>query len=189
MQNIEPYDRWRKLYKAEEDSRSPFFRRTYHDTLCTQTIYNYYIHPQWDGFGSETLYTKLLYVDYSRQFAVLELMGEWNDCLYNDIMFLKRDVIEPLLDEGINHFVLIGENILAFHASDDAYYEEWFDDVEDGWIIGLGFRDHVLREFETQNIDYYIAFGEPFTNYPWRKYNPVKLFGLLDELLQKRLMP
>ncbi|GEM_PF-6994448 len=27
-------------------------------------------------------------------------MGEWNDCLYNDIMHLKRNVIESLEDQG-----------------------------------------------------------------------------------------
>lgn len=189
MQNIEPFERWRKLYKSEEDSRSPFFGRQYNDTLCTNTIYNYYIHPQWDAFGSDTLYTKLLFADYKAGFAVLEFLGEWNDCLYNDIMFLKRDVIEPLMNEGIRHFVLIGENVLAFHASDDAYYEEWFDDVEDGWIVGIGFRDHVLAEFEMQRIDYYIALGEPFTNLPWRRFTPQKLFALVNDLVMKRLMP
>ena len=57
----------------------------------------------------------------------MEFIGEWNDYLFNDIMLLK--VIDPLRDGGVSKFVLIGENVPNFHYSDDAYYEEWFDDV------------------------------------------------------------
>ena len=47
---------------------------------------------------------------------------------------------------GINKYILIGENILNFHYSDDSYYEEWFDDNGDnGWIVLLNFREHVLK--------------------------------------------
>ncbi len=60
---------------------------------------------------------------------MLEFIGEWNDCLFNDIMLLKREVIDPLTAAGVSKFVLIGENVLNFHHSDDAYYEEWFDEV------------------------------------------------------------
>jgi hypothetical protein len=57
------------------------------------------------------------------------MLGEWNDCLQNDVMFLKREVIDPMLQEGINRFVLVCENVLNFHGSDDSYYEEWFEDI------------------------------------------------------------
>jgi hypothetical protein len=43
------------------------------------------------------------------------MMGEWNDCINNDIMFLKRDVIEPMLENGSVKFILVGENVLNFH--------------------------------------------------------------------------
>ncbi len=56
---------------------------------CTQTIYNYYIHPQWDDFGSRTLYLKVLLADYDEQYVIIELFGEWNDAIENDIMNLK----------------------------------------------------------------------------------------------------
>ena len=51
-----------------------------------------------------------------------------------------------LMSEGIERFILIGENVLNFHASDDCYYEEWFDEVTDadGWIALLNFRQHVV---------------------------------------------
>ena len=48
MQDIEPYYNWRHLYVAEEDESSPFFGRTYSEFEYSMTLYNYYIHPQWD---------------------------------------------------------------------------------------------------------------------------------------------
>ena len=139
MHDIEPYYHWRHLYTAEADPRSIFYGRTYSEFEFSQTVYNYYIHPQWDNINSTTLFIKLLFTDYDDGYCIIELFGEWNDCLYNDIMFLKRDIIEILMQEGINKFILIGENVLNFHYSDDCYYEEWFEDVEDGWIAALIF--------------------------------------------------
>ena len=55
MQDIEPYYNWRHLYTAEEDPQSPFYGRIYSEFEFTHTVYNYYIHPQWDEFGSRTL--------------------------------------------------------------------------------------------------------------------------------------
>ena len=64
MHDIEPFYNWRHIYVAEEDSLSPFFGRTYSEFEFSQTVYNYYIHPQWDDFGSRTLYLKILFVDH-----------------------------------------------------------------------------------------------------------------------------
>ena len=47
---------------------------------------------QWDDFGSSTLYIKILFADYDGGFAIIELIGEWNDAINNDIMLLKRDM-------------------------------------------------------------------------------------------------
>lgn len=172
---------------AEQDELSPFYGREYSEFEYSNTIYNYYIHPQWDDFGSNTLYLKILFADYDRQFAVIELIGEWNDCINNDIMTLKRDLIDEMIGKGINKFILIGENVLNFHASDDCYYQEWFDDVEDGWIVALNFRDHVMSEFSRSNIDYYILFGGELNDFPWRTYNPVQLMTHLENVMSKRL--
>ncbi|HNL37891.1 MAG TPA: hypothetical protein PKH43_02120, partial [Saprospiraceae bacterium] len=92
MHNIEPFFRWRDFYTAEEDERSPFFGRTYSEFEFSHRLYNYYLHPQWDEFGSSTLYGKILYADYDEQYALIELIGEWNDTLHDDIMYLKRNV-------------------------------------------------------------------------------------------------
>ena len=187
MQDIEPYYRWRDLYIADEDELSPFYGREYSEFEYINTIYNYVIHPQWDEFGSSTLYLKILFADYDRKFAIIEFIGEWNDCINNDIMTLKRDIIDEMLIKGINKFVLIGENVLNFHASDDCYYQEWFDDVEDGWIVALNFRDHVLSEFSRNNIDYYMLFGGELNNFPWRTYNPVQIMQIIEQVMSKRL--
>lgn len=131
MHDIEPYYNWRHLYTAEEDSKSPFFGKTYSEFEFTQTVYNFYIHPQWDYVGSQTLYLKVLFADYEIGFAIIELIGEWNDAIENDIMTLKRELIDKMLFQGISKFIMIGENVLNFHSSDECYYEEWYEDVQE----------------------------------------------------------
>ncbi len=126
MHEIEPFYNWRQFYIAEEDEKSPFFGREYSEFEYTNQLYNFLIHPQWDEFGSLTLFMKIIFVDYDLKFCAMELLGEWNDALNNDIMILKRDIVEELQLHGIHKFVLIGENVLNFHYSDDSYYEEWF---------------------------------------------------------------
>lgn len=187
MQEIEPHYQWRHLYTAEEDACSPFYGRVYSEFEYSNTIYNYYIHPQWDGIGSSTLFVKLLYVNYEEHYAIIEMIGEWNDCLHNDIMFLKRNLAEVLLEEGINKFILIGENVFNFHYSDDSYYEEWFDEAEDGWIALINLRDHVLQEFKKARLDYYFIFGGKFSDFNWKKYAPAQLYEKIDGMVMKRL--
>ena len=187
MHDLEPFYNWRHLYIASEDERSPFYERNYNEFEFTHQIYNYLIHPQWDHFGSDTLYCKILFVNYEEHFCVIEMLGEWNDTLYNDIMFFKRNVIEPLEGEEINKFILIGENVLLFHSSDDAYYEEWFDDIEDGWIAFINFRDQVIQDFKDARLDYYIAMGDPFREVTWRRYTPAHLYNRINEWFSKRL--
>jgi hypothetical protein len=187
VQDIEPYYRWRDLYIASDDELSPFYGTVYSEFEYSNTVYNYYIHPQWDDFGSNTLYVKILYADYDRSFAVLEFIGEWNDALYNDIMFLKREVIEPLMRNGITKFILIGENVLNFHGSDDCYYEEWFQDVEDGWIAALNFRPHVMKEMEKYNVDSYLLTGGELDELNWRLFNPLELLLQIEKIVSRRL--
>jgi hypothetical protein len=188
MHEIEPYYRWRDDYIASEDRLSPFYETEYNEFEFDKKIYNYYIHPQWDTFGSQTLYLKVLFADYERGYCVIELIGEWNDAIYNDIMLLKREIIDLMIGEGINKFILIGENVLNFHSSDDCYYEEWFQEVEDGWIAGVNFREHVTEEFRRSNIDYYVNFGGQLDDLHWRNLKPVQLFKKVEEQLMKRLM-
>jgi hypothetical protein len=189
MQNIEPFARWEKLYKSSEDSKSLFFREVHDEFLCRNTIYNHYIHPKWDEFGSKTLYLKLLFVSYEQEFAIIELMGEWNDCLYNDIMHLKRTVVENLVENGIQKFILIGENVLNFHYSDDAYYEDWSNDIDDGWIMAINFRQHIIEEFDKINLNYYLLYGGKLNSVKWRTLSPIQLYNALNLYANTALNP
>ncbi|GAB4335890.1 MAG: hypothetical protein OHK0038_13820 [Flammeovirgaceae bacterium] len=186
MHDIEPFHRWEKYYIAAEDENSPFYGRKYTSEYLLN-IYGYYIHPLWDDFGSETLYIKLLFVSYNMQFCVIEVFGEWNDTLYNDIMHLKRNVIDQLSRKGIKYFILIGENVLNFHGSDDSYYEEWFEEVEDGWIVALNFRDFVLDEMSRYNLDWYVNFGGSLNIFNWRTLTPQILFEKVNAQIVRRL--
>jgi len=188
MHDLEPYYNWRDHYIASKDKRSPFYRRQYNEFEFTDQIYNYLIHPQWDNFGSSTLFLKILYTDYDEGYTIIELIGEWNDAIHNDIMMLKRDIIEHLIGEGIDKFILIGENVLNFHYSDDCYYEEWFDEVEDGYIALINFREHVLQEFREINLDHYFVLGGELEEISWRTYNPSQLYLKIDNYVQKRLL-
>jgi hypothetical protein len=126
-------------------------------------------------------------VNYEKQYCIIEMLGEWNDLLYNDIMFLYRDVIETLLENNIKYFMLIGENILNFHGDTNDYYEEWFSNIDDGWIVGINFRDFVIKEFEDCNIDYFIAFSGKFNEFAWRKLMPDQMFDKINSIITKRL--
>ncbi|AWW00100.1 hypothetical protein [Arcticibacterium luteifluviistationis] len=186
MHDIEPYHNWQKYYQADKDMRSPFFGREY-SIYYENDVYGYYIDPHWDDIGSETLYIKLLYTDYTNNVAVLELFGEWNDTLHNDVMHLKRNVIDRLLKNGIDKFILIAENLFQFHGGDQDYYEEWFDDVEDGWISIINAPEFILSEMQKYRLDYYMNFGGTLQFENWRTLKPQRLFDLVDALMQRRL--
>ena len=171
---------------AEEDPQSSFFGRTYGEFEFSQTVYNYYIHPQWDDFGSKTLYLKIIYVDYELHFTVIELIGEWNDAIENDIMELKREILDILYNQGIYKYILIAENVLNFHSSDKEYYQEWYEEVTeaDGWIVALNMPEATQQDFRKKKLQYYIELMElP----EWRVFKPYHLFKKIDEILQKRL--
>jgi hypothetical protein len=188
MHEIEPFYNWENHYVSAGDEKSPFFGRDYNFNQYTNDVYGYYIHPLWDDIGSETLYLKILYTDYQQRFTVIEMFGEWNDTLHNDIMHFKRNVLDYQLREGINQFILIGENLLNFHGSrDDEYYEEWFEEVENGWIAAVNFRDFVEREWKKYNLDFYINFGGTLEIDNWRTMTPTQFYNFVKEQIVRRL--
>ncbi len=186
MQHIEPYYNWRHLYSAEDDNRSPFYRRTYSEFEYSQTLYNYYIHPQWDEFGSRTLYLKLLYVDYDLHFCIIELLGEWNDAIENDIMTLRREITDELYAHGITKFIMVAENVLNFHSSDDSYYEEWHEQLEDerGWVTILNMPQQSKYDFTRARLTNYVELLEMEQ---WRTLKPEIIFQAIDSEMGKRL--
>jgi hypothetical protein len=179
VHEIEPYFNWRHLYTAEEDEQSPFFGKEYSEFEFSNTVYNYYIHPQWDEFGSRTLYLKILFTDYEYNFAIIEMIGEWNDAVENDIMQLKRTVLDPMIEKGIYKFILITENVLNFHSGDIDYYEEWYDDIKDegGWIVAVNMPAQTRYDFVRSHIDRYVHLIE---NNNWRTYKPNDFFQMVD---------
>ena len=186
MHNIEPFYNWRHIYVSEEDKRSPFYGRVYSEFEFSQTVYNYYIHPQWDEFGSKTLYVKVIDVDYELGFAIIEMIGEWNDAIENDIMELKREVIDLFIGEKISKFILITENILNFHSGDRDYYQEWFEEVtdSDGWIVALNMPEATQYDFKKKKLNYYIELLEMPE---WRTYKQYHLFIKINSMFTNRL--
>lgn len=189
MHTLEPFYNWRHRYMAEDDERSSFFGSEHSEFEFTHAVYDHAIHPQWDEFGSETLYLKVLYMDYEEGSVIIEFIGEWNDLLGNDIMFLKRDIIEPMMTHGISKFILIGENVLNFHAGDEEYYSEWFDEANesDGWIALLNFREHVRDDLKAANIDQYFLLGGQLDQMDWRTFEPEDLLARVQNAVQRRL--
>lgn len=186
MHEIEPFYNWRHIYTSEQDERSPFFGRVYSEFTFSQTVYNYYIHPQWDDFGSRTMYLKTLMADYDEKYAIIELIGEWNDAIENDIMELKREVIDVFFYEGITKFIFIAENVLNFHSGDKDYYQEWFEEVtdEEGWVVILNMPEQTQYDFRRARLNRYIDLMD-LDN--WRTYKPFHLFKKIDEQMRKRL--
>lgn len=185
MHDIEPHFKWKNEYEVTHDENLPFYGKVHSEFHFTNKVYNYYIHPQWDEFGSETLYLKVLFADYEQGFGIIELIGEWNDAIHNDIMFLKREVIDPMVDAGVHKFILICENVLNFHGSDDAYYEEWQEDISDelGWICLLNTLEHVEEEMKEHQLHYFMNIGGPFSQVNWRVLKPKILFELIQRVL------
>ncbi len=187
MHSIEPFFQWNELYNSSEDNLSIFWGRTYNEFQYTNKVYNYYIHPHWDDIGSETLYLKVLYADYDECFMIIELIGEWNDCINNDIMFLKRDIIDHFISNGIIKFILLCEHVFNFHGSDDCYYEEWLDDIieDGGYIAMINPLPHVLEEMKRVQLGYYISFHKKLNDLNWRKMSPISLYEYVQSVLAR----
>ncbi|MBK7433938.1 MAG: hypothetical protein IPI66_08570 [Chitinophagaceae bacterium] len=186
MQDIEPFYNWRHLYAAEEDEQSPFYGRTYSEFEFSQTVYNYYIHPQWDDFGSRTLYMKILFIDYEQSYAIIELLGEWNDAIENDIMTLRRDVTDILYAKGVTQFILVAENVLNFHSSNDDYYQEWQEQLsdDDGWVAIIGMPEQSQYDFKRARLTRYAA----LVDLPqWRTLKPEMIYQEIGRLFSRRL--
>ena len=93
-------------------------------------------------------------------------------------MFLKRELIDHLIDQGIYRYILINDNVLNFHGSDNCYYEEWYEDIrdDDGWICILNTLKHVDEEMSETQLGYYINFGEYYNDINWRTMTAKTLY-------------
>jgi MFS superfamily sulfate permease-like transporter len=124
--------------------------------------------------------------DYEEHYLVMELIGEWNDAIENDIMELKREVIDKFFAEGITRYILIAENVLNFHSDGRDYYEEWFEEVtdENGWVVILNMPEQTQHDFRKARLNRYLELME-MTN--WRTYKPFHLFKKIDGDIMQRL--
>lgn len=103
------------------------------------------------------------------------MIGEWNDAIENDIMELKREVLEKFMYEGIYKFILVGENVLNFHSDGKDYYEELFEEVtdENGWVVCLNMPEQTQYDFKHAHLNRYI---ELIHLDNWRTYKPFHLY-------------
>jgi hypothetical protein len=184
VHDIEPHYKWRNKYVAAEDKDSPFYGKQYSEFYFTHRIYNYVIHPQWDDFGAHTLFIKILFVDYLEGYAIMELIGEWNDCLHNDIMFLKNNIIDHLAEHKINKYIIISEQVLNFHAGEDDYYQEWQEELleSEGWACLINALPHVEQEFKDYRLHQIINLDEGLSDLNWRILQPEELFALIESI-------
>lgn len=189
MHQILPYAGWRNAYRAEADPQSPFYGGLFGAPRNGEfhRMFDFVIHPEWEFIGCETLYIKHLYANYEEGLAIIEVMGEWNDALNNDIMHFKRNVVDPMLQEGIQKFLIIGDNLLNYHADANDYYAEWSEEVEEGWIVGLNFRPQVVQDLQTYGLSSYWWTGERFEYGAWRASEPLKLGQMVDEQVNRHL--
>jgi hypothetical protein len=88
---------------------------------------------------------------------------------------------------GIDKYILIGENILNFHADITDYYEEWLEEVPDGWMAFLNLRPHVLDELSSYGLDQFFVLGGQLDAFNWRTKKPELLYKKLEEIVSRRL--
>ena len=88
-------------------------------------------------------------------------------------------------DQGIHKFILVCENVLNFHGSDDCYYEEWGQECreEQGWICLLNTLEHVEEEMKQMQLQYHVNFGEYYNNVNWRPHQPQNLYSAIQALV------
>ncbi|MEC8738960.1 MAG: hypothetical protein VXX63_03700 [Bacteroidota bacterium] len=180
MHQIEPFFHWQHLYRAEEDENSPFFGKNYSEFIFTNKVYNFALHPQWDSIGSDTLFTKLIYASTSEKFAIIECIGEWNDCITNDIKLLKEFLLDGLVERGIQTLCFIGENVLNFHGEDDCYYQELSEELGKGNLFFINFLPHVVEELNNFGILNYVQYFVMDEKEDWRKKTPHQVMDYLS---------
>jgi hypothetical protein len=178
MHTIEPFFLWRDDYTASEDEKSPFYGKQYSEFFFDKKIYNYLLHPQWEDIGSETIFIKALFVDYDLHYAIIECIGEWNDTLNNDIETLLLNVLQPMMAEGIHSFVFLMEAVYNFHGSDDLYYEELAEnlDEKEGFICFVNLLEPVQSEMEAHDIHKHVYMGAKLNHIAWRPQKPYHLY-------------
>ncbi|TAE49693.1 MAG: hypothetical protein EAZ89_13855 [Bacteroidetes bacterium] len=187
LRDIEPFYGWLELYSHETDELSPFHEVQHNLFYYDRSMNHIPAHPLWDDFGSESLLVKILFADYDAGYAIIELMGEWNDLFENDYKLLAENCLTYLIDNGINRFILICENVFHIYLQSDDYYEAVQDELGDGWICALRLRPHVAEEMVSYGIASYVYWSPLLDEIPWRKLRPAQLFEFVVSRMGKAL--
>ena len=101
-------------------------------------------------------------------------------------MTLRREITDNLYKAGITKFILVAENVLNFHSSDDSYYEEWKEQLQDdnGWVVIVDMPEQSKYDFKKARLTNYIELMElP----QWRTLKPEFVFQLIDNEMIRRL--
>ncbi len=187
LRDIEPFFGWLQWYNTENDPRSPFYEVEHNLFYYDRSINEIPAHPLWDDIGSESLLIKILYADYQAAYAIIELFGEWNDLFENDFRLLAENCLTYLVDQGINRFILVCENVFHAYLDSDDYYQAMQDELEDGWICILQARDSVKEEMEAYGITPYFYWNGILDELPWRRFKPFQLFHIVEGRMRKVL--
>jgi hypothetical protein len=187
MHEIEPFYGWLPYYTTEADDNSPFQSAAHDAFTLDKGVYEYLAHPLWEDFGSDGLLLKILYADYMRGYAIIELLGVWNDLLQNDFKLLAENCLTYLIDAGVQEFILIVENVLNIYVDADDYYEALQEELGEGWLCLLRPRAHVIDEIEQYDIGRYFFWSEELDALHWRKLKPWELHALVAAKMTKLL--
>ncbi|MEO0473511.1 MAG: hypothetical protein AAF206_28115 [Bacteroidota bacterium] len=187
LRHIEPFYGWLNLYSHEQDERSPFHQVEHNMFYYDRSINHIPAHPLWDDFGSESLLTKILFVDYDQGYAILELFGEWNDLYDNDFRLFAENCLTYLVDHGVQQFVFICENVFHIYPDTDDYYQAMQDELEDGWMAVLRIRPNVREEMDQYGIAEYFYWSPVLDQISWRKLKPPQLYQLVADRMRKVL--
>jgi len=189
FQHVEPYHGWLMYYENASDERSPFHDVEHSLFHYDRQIYTFAAHPLWDTIQSESLLTKILYADYERGTAVVELLGEWNDLFENDFRMLRQQLSDPLYQEGIQKFIFICENVFNAYVEGNDYYQELaeFLEEEEGYLVLLRCRDNVKEDLKAYGIDEFFFWSPQLDSLNWRKLKPWFLLDAVDEQMTKVL--
>lgn len=187
MHNIEPFYGWLGLYSNQMDEYSPFHEIEHSEFYYDNAVYNYLAHPLWDRIESESLLVKILYVDYNEGYAIIEMLGVWNDLLDNDFKLFFENCLQWLISNGVNKFILICENILSVYVDSDDYYQATQDELEDGWMCLLRPKEHVKEDLAEYNLDEFFFWSGELDDIFWRKLKPWQLYLKVKQSMGKIL--
>jgi hypothetical protein len=187
LHEIEPFYGWLPLYSHEADEHSPFHTTQHNLFEYDRRIYTYPAHPLWDSIESESLLVKILYANYDEGYAIVELLGEWNDLHENDFKLLCEKCLTYLVDGGVRRFILICENVFNVYLDADDYYEAFTDELDGGWMCLLRARPAVLDEMTRYRISPYFYWNPALDELRWRKLKPWELLAVVEQGMNRLL--